>query len=666
MARTYADSEGAIMNPNTTILLVAVLVVVGLWIAMRGALGAIACRTVLLAAWGIAACAVAVIALKFPAIGLIALGLIAWRIRRGWRGAGYAHGTARIADLHDLCVNGLIGTNDGLILGRAGYTAPPSRRQAIRMLLLSPLRRSALAVRLYLAAFGGTRLGRDSMIRVNNYVHLATFAPTGRGKSVSVLVPNLLSHRGSCVVVDPSGELFGLTARHRQRRFGHRIVRLDPFGIHGAGADTLNPVEQIDANAPDLIVPSRALANSLIVRTGQEHEPHWNDSAEQALTSEIAFVAACETSPEYRNLQTVRDLVSSRDKFTKSVAAMQQSEVLRRQGHLLTWYQDKELSSIMSTVQRHTAFLDSPAVAASTLRSSFNPREAAARPMTAYLMVPPEFLASVGAPLFRMWLSSFLRALSQGTPDEKRTVLFLIDETANLGGRIQALEDALVLMRKSGIRLWLFFQSLGQLKKCFGESAPVVLDNIDTQMYFGINAYESAEAISKSLGEATITSESYNSTSGHSRSFGGKGQEGGSVSTGTSLTISEMGRALARPDEIIRCPEDLAWIFHRNLPPICARLLRYYDAPEFRRGRTGAQRGLGLAAGLKALMILLFSGILAGVAFILPAPDAPPPPVIAPDGWNLDGRPDFDSGQWNAAPIDGNRFPSNAGPRRGM
>src|SRR5436305_1332601 len=82
-----------------------------------------------------------------------------------------------------------------------------------------------------------------------------------------------------------------------------------------AAADTFNPLDLIDANAPDFLDQCRDVANALVVRTGQEHEPHWNDSAELILTSFIAFVAACETSPEYRNLQTVRDLVSSRDTF---------------------------------------------------------------------------------------------------------------------------------------------------------------------------------------------------------------------------------------------------------------------------------------------------------------------------------------------------------------
>ncbi len=177
--------------------------------------------------------------------------------------------------------------------------------------MFTPLRRSSMAVEMFLAAFGGRLRGCNSLIRSEKYVHLATFAPTGRGKGRSVLIPNLKSYQGSCVVTDPKGELFELTAGHRQREFGHRIVRLDPFAIGGPGAGCFNPLDLIDATAPDFLDQCRDLANALVVRTGHESEPHWNDSSELILLCMIAFVAAGEPDPAFRNLQTIRDLLGA-------------------------------------------------------------------------------------------------------------------------------------------------------------------------------------------------------------------------------------------------------------------------------------------------------------------------------------------------------------------
>lgn len=587
------------------------------------------CRVTLMAACGCFLLGAAIVGLRLPGFALLALaGLVAHKRRRDRQNAGYAHGTARLAEFRDLHENGLLGDGDALILGRAGYTAPPSRWYAVRTLFLAPRSESALAVRVFLAAFLGRRWSRSALIRLRNFVHLVTFAPTGRGKGVGVLVTNLLSYRKSCVVTDPKGELHERTGAHRRSKLGHRVVRLDPFGLGGAGADAFNPLDLIDPASPHLLDLCRDLANMLVVRTGKEHDQYWNDSAELILTAFIAFVAACETSPEHRNLQTVRDLVSSRESYAKAIEAMRTTDacggMLRRFGQLLSWYVDRELGSVLTSVQRHTNFLDSAAIAACTSRSSFNPRELRSRRMTVYLCLPHDRLNSLAA-LHRMWIGCLLRAVALDGADERNPVLFLLDEAGHLG-HIEALEDAVTLMRGYGVRLWFFFQSVGQLTECFGERANVFLDNIDTQQFFGINAMDSADVISKRMGDATIRTESRQRGTSYSWSDGSGGGQcsPGQHSTSDSVTVSEMARRLFKPEEIIRQPEDLTIVFHRNLPPILGQLVKYYEAPEFRDGGTGSSRSLGRAAGLVALALLLAGGCLLSWAATLPQPQPVP------------------------------------------
>ena len=52
-------------------------------------------------------------------------------------------------------------------------------------------------------------------------------------------------------------------------------------------------------------------------------------------------------------------------------------------------------------------------------------------------------------------------------------------------------------------------------------------------------------------------------------------------------------------------------IFHKNLPVIPARMVKYFEAPEFRNGGTGAPRRLGLAAAMLAGFTLFVSMLLA-------------------------------------------------------
>src|ERR1700674_4527589 len=97
--------------------------------------------------------------------------------------------------------------------------------------LFNPKGSSKDACEQFLAAI---QIGRrptinPALVRMPKAVHTIVCAPTGVGKGVSCVVPFLLTSRESAVVVDFKGENARLTAQHRRRAFGHRIVVLDPF-----------------------------------------------------------------------------------------------------------------------------------------------------------------------------------------------------------------------------------------------------------------------------------------------------------------------------------------------------------------------------------------------------------------------------------------------------
>ncbi len=59
--------------------------------------------------------------------------------------------------------------------------------------------------------------------------HMITVAGARAGKSSTVLIPNLKRYPGSCIVLDPKGELARATAA-RRTELGQRVFVLDPFG----------------------------------------------------------------------------------------------------------------------------------------------------------------------------------------------------------------------------------------------------------------------------------------------------------------------------------------------------------------------------------------------------------------------------------------------------
>ena len=177
--------------------------------------------------------------------------------------------------------------------------------------------------------------------------------------------------------------------------------------------DTFNPLDFIDKDSPTAIDECRDLAEALVIRTGQEKDPHWVDSAEAWISALIALVVQYGEAND-RSLQTVRTLLTSPDKLEMAIKLMCASDawegMLARMGNQLTNFKDKELGSTMTTTNRFLRFLDTLAVADSTKTSSFDPDDLRKGNMTVYLVLPPEHMRAQ-SPLLRMWISSLLRAV---------------------------------------------------------------------------------------------------------------------------------------------------------------------------------------------------------------------------------------------------------------
>src|ERR1700678_1785335 len=104
--------------------------------------------------------------------------------------------------------------------------------------------------------------------------HLLTIGPTGSGKSVSLVIPNLLTYSGPTVVVDVGGQCAWVTAP-RRRQGGGKVVIVDPFnevnGRCGAAAGVnekvarLNPLSSLAPGSKDYVDDLENLTEALII-----------------------------------------------------------------------------------------------------------------------------------------------------------------------------------------------------------------------------------------------------------------------------------------------------------------------------------------------------------------------------------------------------------------
>jgi type IV secretion system protein VirD4 len=497
---------------------------------------------------------------------IIAVVIIAALARRRWRASTTAFGTACWASEKVLKAAGMLG-NSGLVLGRTM---------------------------------------RGKMIRVANYTHVLLVGGTGSGKGVSIIIPNLLSFfRGSLVVFDTKGDLHSTCGKRRAAR-RQRIIRLAPFNN---GTHTFNPLDTIRNESPMLIDSARAVAEALVVRSGSEHDPHWDDKAAQIITALLVLVLM-RFEGEERSLNSVQEIASDPKLLAAAAKNLREMGGLPwRFGNQIMALFDggqagmlsKEGASVLSSVARHLAFLDSPIVAQSVARSTFDPAVLLKPGTTLFLQIPPDQLFAQRG-LLRCWVSTLARMIGAAGNERNCEVLFLLDEAEALHG-LSAVEESLVRGRSAGVRMMLAYQSDSQVRAAFKDKPTLLYDNCALQIFLGASSFETAERISKSLGEWTQVVEAFSQN--NSRSWSEGGPQGQQITRGSNLSYSVSGRALLRPEEVLTLDDDFLIAFQRSMPPILARRIKWYKDRDFRPAavRFKAAMWLGLLAAAIAFVV---------------------------------------------------------------
>ena len=403
--------------------------------------------------------------------------------------------------------------------------------------------------------------------------HILTCAPTGAGKGVGGVIPNLLDYPGSAFVLDFKGENYAVTARAR-RELGHQVILVDPFGITGNTGHALNWLDTLDPDSPDVVSRAAGLADMLIAVEGNDADSHWTDTARELLRGLLVYVATLpadrRTMAELRRIVTAseRDLADTLAEMLADPDAGQRIPARAAAAHLNR--PERERGSVLSTVVRHTAWLDDPRLCAALARSDFNLADLKRQPMTVYLAIPPDRLrACLG--FVRGFIGLALDGITAAQGKPLHRVAFFLDEFGQLG-RMDRLADSVTLLRGYGAQLWLFVQDLSQLKAVYPRWQSFLANT--SQQFFGTADFDTARYLSGALGQQTIRYETQNV----SQSSGTWGKPGSS-SSGTGEHLQ--GRSLLTPDEVMRLGPTRPIVLVSGEPPYLLHRVSYLTDPAY-------------------------------------------------------------------------------------
>ncbi|MDD2811156.1 type IV secretory system conjugative DNA transfer family protein [Rhodoferax sp.] len=408
--------------------------------------------------------------------------------------------------------------------------------------------------------------------------HVVTVAPTGSGKGIGAVIPNLLDYPGSALVLDVKGENAAVTARAR-RAMGHQVFVVDPFRVNKGEVHAFNLLDRLDPTDPECVSESAILADCLVISDEKGGSKHFDESAKTILQGLMLYVVGLD-DPARCNLGEVRRLLtSSEETLLSTLAEMAADEsaafsIPARAANTIMSMPDRERGSVLSTAKVNTAFLDDPRIAAAVSHSDFNLANIKAELMTVYLVLPANKIGP-NARFVRAFIGSVIAAITSSSTQPTHRVAFLLDEFGQLG-YMKQIEDAVSVMRGYGLAFWVFIQDLSQLKGVYPKWQTFLANSAKT--FYGTDDYDTAKYVSDSLGQATIEYETHNE--GKNTGSGVSGG-GGSMNKGKSAGSSQQftGRHLLTPDEVMRLgPERPIVLVKGEYPYQLTRLNYLVDA----------------------------------------------------------------------------------------
>lgn len=418
----------------------------------------------------------------------------------------------------------------------------------------------------------GVLLGKynNKFLIADGFQHILLFAPTGSGKGVGFVIPNLLFWTDSVIIHDIKLENYELTSGWRKKHLKQKVILWNPADPDGI-SHCYNPMDWISKKPGKMVDDVQKICNFLL-----PEQEFWQNEARALLTGIMLYLVAADDKPAtlgevvrtLRNDDVVYNLAVVLDTMGKKihpVSYMNIASYLQKP--------DKERGSVTSTANSSLELWSNPIIDTTTATSDFNLHEFKITPHTAYIGLTPDNISRL-APLMKMFYqqaAAFFTA-KMPQPHEKHGVLMMMDEFPTLG-KMEQFQAGIAYFRGYKVRLFLIIQDTEQLKGIYEESGMnSFLSNSTYRITFAANNMETANLISQLLGNKTSQQVSYNKPKYLDLNPGAR-----------SLHVSETQRALLLPQEVIQLPRDEQIILIESQPAIKSKKIFYFKEKCFTR-----------------------------------------------------------------------------------
>lgn len=408
---------------------------------------------------------------------------------------------------------------------------------------------------------------RGRYVTSDKHPNCLIVAPTGAGKGIGFVYPNLLSFEGSTVTLDIKGENYDTTARWRAKK-GDDVYRFAPAEFEGF-SHRYNPLERIGKlKSYDQINFELRKIGKLFLQA---------DGAGEWLNGAIQLFCAMGGVAYERGdftLGGIYKVLASGDKdlpaHILNLRKSAKEPALEQELAALSKLESRTLSSYMSVLS-NAGFDEwsNSHIADMTSRSDFSFADIRRKKMSIFFVVSDGDLGPM-AGLVRLFFNELVATIQANKPkrDEPFPVMIILDEF-HLLGKMSKVADAMTTIRGFNGRIAIITQTIPKLDVIYSyEERLSIQGGAGLKLYMTPSEEMTIEDLSKACGMTTKR------TITRTRSTG--------LDERTTISEKTDERPLLTEDEARRLPEDVSIIIVKGAQPLKVKSIRHFEDRHFK------------------------------------------------------------------------------------